>query len=117
MPLDYYVTTWPRANVAREVDYERLAQDKKWGEQNHSDGTGGDSLTTVNGLGPTDMANLMRDLCDAAVREGRVTWRHILAEEIYEAFAEDDPQKLRTELIQSAAVISAWVEAIDRRPV
>ena len=31
-----------------------------------------------------------------------------------EAFAESDPDKLRTELIQVAAVAVAWIESIDR---
>jgi malonyl CoA-acyl carrier protein transacylase len=44
-----------------------------------------------------------------------VTWEHILTEEHYEAMAEEDPTRLREELIQVAAVAVAWVEAIDRR--
>jgi hypothetical protein len=39
----------------------------------------------------------------------------ILREEVYEAFAEEDPAALRTELIQVAAVAATWVDAIDRR--
>ena len=46
---------------------------------------------------------------------GDVTWVLIAVEEVCEAFAETDPAKLRTELIQAAAVLTAWVEAIDRR--
>ena len=45
---------------------------------------------------------------------GQCTWLHILREEVFEAFAEDDPAKLRAELIQVAAVAVQWVEAIDR---
>jgi hypothetical protein len=43
-----------------------------------------------------------------------LTWADILEEEIAEALAESDPVKLRAELVQSGAVIVAWIEAIDR---
>ena len=32
------------ANVLREVGIERVLQDQKWGEQNHPDGTGRETL-------------------------------------------------------------------------
>jgi len=38
----------------------------------------------------------------------------MLLEEIYEALAESDPQKMRAELIQVLAVAMKMVEAIDR---
>ena len=52
-----------------------------------------------------------------AAQEGMLTWRHILAEEFWEVFANDDadPQSQRAELIQVAAVAVAAIEAIDRR--
>lgn len=53
--------------------------------------------------------------CASAFRVGKGTWRHILQEEVAEAFAELDPAPLREELIQVAAVAVAWIEAIDRR--
>lgn len=46
--------------------------------------------------------------------EGRLTWRHILAEEVMEAMGESNPASLRKELIQVAAVAVAMVESIDR---
>lgn len=90
-----------------EVQLERGAQDAKWGEQNHYDGTG-------NAQDKSNAA-FARQICDQAFAMGLGTWSYILAEEVYEAFAESDPDKLRTELIQVAAVAVAWVEAIDRR--
>jgi hypothetical protein len=57
-----------------------------------------------------------REACQMATADGRVTWRHILTEEVYEAFAESDPTKLRAELVQVAAVAVQWIQAIDRRP-
>lgn len=105
-PLEHLVS--PRTRVLVDVHNERGRQDAKWGEQNHPDGTR---------ESPNSLANLAaaRALCEYHTKRGRPTWLHILREEVYEAFAETDPVKLRAELIQVAAVAVAWVEAIDRR--
>lgn len=95
------------SSVERELRDEREAQDAKWGEQNHPDGTGLHYLKAE--------ADKARHICDYAFEHQRGTWRHILAEEVAEAFAEKDPDKLRAELIQVAAVAQQWVAAIDRR--
>jgi len=89
-----------------EVADERARQQYKWGEQNHPNGTGAKSDSWA--------ANNARIETDTAFADGAGTWRHILNEEVAEAFAESDVCKLRTELIQVAAVACAWVEAIDR---
>lgn len=86
---------------------ERTAQDTKWGRQDHPNGTGTAGLIR--------MADVAREHCQSAFRDDRGTWADVLTEEFYEALAESDPAKLRTELIQTAAVCVAWVEAIDRR--
>lgn len=102
--------TWhsgPRSVALAEVADERARQDTKWGEQNHPDGTGGGN-TAAAAIGA-------RLACQLAAKEGTVTWRDIMREEVGEAFAETDPAKLRAELIQVAAVAVAWAEAIDRR--
>lgn len=93
--------------VERAVRDEREAQDAKWGEQNHPDGTSGHNFRRE--------ADIARRSCQRAARDGGVTWFHILREEFWEAMSETDTAKLRTELIQVAAVAQAWVEAIDRR--
>lgn len=93
-------------SVLREVLAERQRQDAKWGEQNHPDDTSVDD---------EPWADWAREDCDRAARDGKLTWRLILGEEVWEAFAETDPVKLRAELIQVAAVAVNWVEAIDRR--
>ncbi len=95
-------------NVLNEVCAERDRQDAKWGEQNHPDGTGIIPFIT------RCEADIAREECEAAFAEGRGTYKHILVEEVYEAFAESDKAKLRTELIQVAAVAVAWVEKLDR---
>ena len=65
---------------------ERIAQNVKWGEQNHDD----------------------------------CKWLAILAEEVGEAaqamLQEQGAARVREELVQAAAVIVAWLEAMDRRP-
>ena len=95
------------AKVSVEVVAERIAQHKKWGVQNHPDGTGSDTQKAA--------ADRARMTCEHNNRTGQVTWADILREEFHEALAESDPVLLRAELIQVAAVAAAWVEAIDRR--
>ncbi|MDN3356055.1 hypothetical protein [Actinomadura sp. DC4] len=97
----------PLSRVERDTRDERARQDAKWGEQNHDDGTGDQRWR--------DAANRVQLDVDEAARLGGTTWRGILHEEVFEAFAAMDPAKLRTELIQVAAVAQVWAEAIDRR--
>lgn len=93
--------------IAEEVLRERGRQDARWGEQNHPDGTGGTAAV--------DYADVLREQCEAATRNGYLTFRHILAEEVAEAFAENDPISLRAELVQVAAIAQAWIAKLDRR--
>jgi hypothetical protein len=93
-------------DVLMDVYEERAAQDLRWGVQNHPDGTGGQHFA--------GMAAAARAACDRRHRAGVGTWADILAEETFEAFAETDPQLLRAELVQVAAVAVAWIECIDR---
>lgn len=116
---DIIVDTWPAmrmsgaaaANIVRilgvlpEIADERERQDERWGEQNHPDGTG---------PGFAIDAKRARHSCNLAASLGLVSYRDILNEEVYEAFAESDPDKLRHELVQVAAVAVAWIEKLDR---
>jgi hypothetical protein len=97
----------PDAPVLAAIANERARQDAKWGEQNHPDGTGGPVMR--------QQADAARAACQYLAKNGGPDWRAILLEEVYEALAEDDPAKLRAELVQVAAVAAAWVAAIDRR--
>ncbi|MGA4995842.1 hypothetical protein [Nonomuraea bangladeshensis] len=94
---------------------ELAAQDAKWGEQNHPNGTG-DALANALGV-PIGgrLADVHRRFCRNAAEVGKVTWRHILLEEIYEALAETAPDKLAAELLQVAAVAVQWRGALRRR--
>ncbi|MEO3867973.1 NUDIX domain-containing protein [Nonomuraea sp. B12E4] len=96
------------ARVLADVAAERSAQDAKFGMQVLPDGTGGPARET-----DSDQA---RQETEDSARAGTLTWRHILAEEILEAFAESDPDRLRAELVQAAAVAVKWIQALDRRP-
>jgi hypothetical protein len=98
---------WRRDFIARHVLEERWRQDQKWGEQNHENGTGSESDRAD--------AEIAKSLTDAFFRANKGDWKLILNEEVHEAFAESDPEKLRAELIQVAAVTMAWIECIDRR--
>ncbi|MEU6415286.1 hypothetical protein [Microbispora sp. NPDC046933] len=94
--------------VLTDVAAERAAQDAMWGPQEHPDGTG---------PAYEPEADLAKRAVTDASAEGRPTWRHILHEEVLEAFAEDDADRLRTEPIQVAAVAVKWVQDLDRRAV
>lgn len=95
-----------QARILRHVMEERVRQDGIWGEQNHPDGT---SALYVKPAQIAKMTTARR------AAEGKVTWVDIFHEEVMEAFAETDPEKLRAELVQAVAVGVAWIEAIDRR--
>lgn len=95
-------------DVVTDVESERRRQITLWGDQSHPDGTFA-----------TDESRWQRDSDRSqtmvAMHYGTLTWRHILQEEVSEAFAEEDAHLLRAELIQVAAVAVAWVEDIDRK--
>jgi hypothetical protein len=95
--------------VLSDIEDERARQDAKWGEQNHPDGTG------MFPRADRRAADDARRECQMLAAGGMCTWRAILAEEVAEAFAETDPDKLRAELVQVATVAVQWVETLDRR--
>ncbi len=76
-----------RAKVLVAVNHERKAQDAKWGEQNHPDGTG----SMFHKVEATDA----RILTDYDAKNGQLTWLAILREEVYEAFAEHETRRLK----------------------
>ena len=93
---------------AEEIDAERQAQLAKFGDQHHPDGTGAEYYV---GMADEARADVERFVAQHSGPE----WALVLLEEVYEALAESDPAKLRTELVQVAAVCAAWVADIDSR--
>jgi len=93
--------------ILDDIYAERQRQNDKWGEQNHPIGNGQQS--------DIDLAIRAKETCEEATLRGEVTWRHILNEEIAEIYAETEPSRLREEMIQSAAVIVAMLECLDRQ--
>jgi hypothetical protein len=105
-----FVLADPREDILEilvEIANETVSQDEKWGPQRHPSGTDTNYWTPG--------ANAAKRVNERAAETGSLTWREILTEEVYEAFAEEDPALLRAELIQSAAVIAQWVADLDRR--
>lgn len=101
--------------VLYQVAAERGRQDQKWGEQNHPDGTGKRIWPALFRLPMDESAGIAKAQVDLDASRGRSTYAGILLEEVFEVMAESDPQALREELVQVAAVAVQWVEAIDRR--
>jgi hypothetical protein len=53
--------------------------------------------------------------CRELNESDEASWLTILLEEVFEAAGEEDISRLRTELVQVAAVAVAWIEDIDSR--
>lgn len=92
--------------ILSDVSTEVARQIGLWGEQRHPDGTS-DKFT--------ETANTARDDCQHYSKIGEVTWFDILSEEYWEAMAETEWPKIRTELIQSMAVMYSWIRDGDKR--
>ena len=91
--------------VLQDVRWEVGNQLHQWGIQHHPDGTGGQW--------DASLADYAKVVCGAKAKAGTLTWKDILLEEVYEACAESDRQRLRAELVQVAAVCVSWIEDID----
>lgn len=113
-----------------DVFAERERQEAKWGEQNHPIAPprkGGARWRYANAIGNAALARLglptekaARVACDEAAKAGRVTYGHILVEEVCEmgyaaAIHGDASDEARAEAVQVAAVALAIVERIDRK--
>ena len=94
--------------IVDDVIAEIIEAEAKFGRQyDVPDGTGMSSWAEI--------ADRRRLACQRAFQDGMGSWRLILNEEIAEAFAQDDPARLRAELLQVAAVALRWIDAIDER--
>lgn len=102
--------------VLTEVVQELVEQEEKWGEQNHPNGTGRSErlFGYIAASKYGQFADKAKVVTDSHAQIGTITYADIFVEEVFEALAEEDPAKLRIELIQCAAVAVAWVGKIDR---
>jgi hypothetical protein len=136
-PADYYPCETIRAlddgaltdaPILADVAAERDRQDAKWGAPtDHPDGTGSIALVLYDFPGRTDqvtqfdaasrLSAVFKARTDQRFGLGEGSWADILLEEVFEALAEDDPVKLRAELVQVAAVAVKWCRMIDARSV
>lgn len=117
--------------VLHQVAVEATRSIKKHGEQKHLPmGTGPDThplVIGVDSVGPfrITVADILADVFTRDTKahsqneggDGTVTWWHILREEVFEAAAEDDPVRLRAELVQVAAVAVKMIDALDAAEV
>lgn len=95
-----------------EIKYELLRQNNLWGEQNHpSVPKHGEP---AHGIPAERVAKIQ---CELARNAGRMTWAHILVEEVAEACSAPTPKLMIEELIQVAAVAISWVDSIQRNEV
>ena len=97
-------------NAWADIKQEVKRQHTLWGEQNHPDGTGPQGFHAhIAGV-----AERYQIDCDMATNRGELTYRHIFLEEVFEAMAESDQDRLPDELVQVAAVAVSWINKIDR---
>lgn len=107
-PDDLYIAT---EDVLDDVMSERLRQIQKWGRQSLVSWTGPERNCANLGKN-ADIATRIQTFNDTY---GQPYWSHVLLEEVYEALSETDPEKLREELVQVAAVAVSWCEDIDQQ--
>ena len=113
-PQTFRCQTWM---VLDDIRAERARQFAQYGtNEDLQDGTGEPWLAP---LSMEDAAHIEQALrFDYEVYEktrGKITWMHLVREEVTEAFAEMDPERLREEVIQLAALCVSWVEKMDAR--
>lgn len=109
--------------VAQAVAKERARQDEKWGDQSGSyDGTGPkmlhlEAVPKRYELYAAEISDIFKMETDfrAENRVNGADMSDILLEEVFEALAEDNAEALYEELIQVAAVASAWCEYLLKR--
>jgi hypothetical protein len=104
--------------VLELVFAERESQEAQYGEENIDRPSGTGPSTCWLGPYTGDSADqiqrtLRTDYEEFEDETGRVTWVHLIREEIAEAFEEDDNARLASEMIQVAALCVAFVETLD----
>lgn len=107
--------------VLGDLAEERRRQVERYGlNRENPDGTGPETAWLLPLAGePAEVIEKVfrQDYEDweAETENGPVTWVHLIREEVAEAFTETDPDRLRAELLQVAALCVSWIENIDYR--
>lgn len=106
--------------IFMDVAAERGRQILKWGDQTHPC-----VPWEVPGMNPDQarvdkfiaerMEHAAREDCEREFKAGEGTWAAIAREEMAEAIAAPTRAKRREELVQTMAVLTAWLEDIDRK--
>lgn len=97
----------PRDRVLRDIHRERDRQDLKHGAVQ-------DIPNGSNARVYEPLRDMYRQHTDNMMAVGKHTWLDVLREEVFEAWAEEDPAKLYEELKQVAAVCVKQMEHIAR---
>jgi hypothetical protein len=98
-----------RFRIFAEIDLERKWQHEIWGEQNHR-------MLAFQTPTQCEIKSLhYKRLNKKQHGTNAENWFNILAEEMYEAFAEKEPEKQRKELVQMTAVVVQIIEYLDRK--
>lgn len=124
MPKNYTASARAQSQhygIAMEVFHETDVQLVKWDVQDHPMGTGpkvrvlGGTEVNLDLRYASELSRIFRQKTEDNAEDGSITYWDILAEEFFEAGAEDDPEALEKELIQVAAVAVSMVAASRRQ--
>lgn len=108
------------SQVLKRVFNERKRQEEKWGPTSYPffSVPGTQEINPLNvqlHLG-IPSAQQARDLMEEALKKGKLSYSHILLEELAEAMEEThDLNKLEEELIQVTAVLVASIEDLQKK--
>lgn len=111
-------TTVARTRAILELVFEeRQRQEARYGHANVTleNGSGPETrwLAPFTGQSAAEIQEILRrDYEEFEEETGQPTWVHLIREEIAEAFEEDDPVRLKAELIQVAALCVSWAERL-----
>lgn len=108
-----------REQIVKAISNEMWRQVQKWGVQQHPQYKNADVFAHNSDYITTERA---KELCDMRLGVDECSWQDILNEEVLEArdeaiklaYGHGNPQDLRDELIQVAAVAGSAIQSLDR---